>query len=351
VKLIAENGFFIRTNADGSAVLYHKGNELYRWTDAGGEDCLTCGVLPPGVIPADVRASDDSDFSRIYFTSPGPGPEPEKQFGFPIYLLEDGQVTYLTSAHSDVGGSDYKWDATPDGRTVVFMSVLPTTTADDTGWNGYEQGLGEENGGQSAQLYRYSVDNGYVECVSCKGEKGPADGGLFGGILNGNFTVSDDGSTIAYATEATLVRDDINRAMDVYEWHNGVIRLVTNGESEFPRTFFSAPRLWGASDDGRVLAFSAGGAELTGHERNHFSNAYAAVVGGPGFPPPNPPAHCTEDSCQGPLQPSPPLDFQGSSAFNGPGSPVPQRGGGKKKHKKGKHKKKHKKRTSTRKHG
>ena len=70
----------------------------------------------------------------------------------------------------------------------------------------------------------------------------------------------------------------------------------------------------------------------------------------PDFPPPNPPAHCAEDACQGPLQPSPPLDFQGSSAFHGPGSPVPKRGKGKthhhkKHHQKKKHKKKHHRRT------
>ena len=47
------------------------------------------------------------------------------------------------------------------------------------------------------------------------------------------------------------------------------------------------------------MSFQAG-AELTGNERNHLNNGYAAVVGGPGFPPPNPPAHCVEDSCQGP---------------------------------------------------
>jgi hypothetical protein len=181
------------------------------------------------------------------------------------------------------------------------------------------------------------------------------DGGVWGGVLNGSYALSDDGSTVGYSSTATLLPEDINQAADVYEWHNGRINLVTDGEVEFSDTYLSAPYFWGASTDGRTLVFQAG-AELTGNERNHLNNAYAAVVGGPGFPPPNPPAHCTEDSCQGPLQPSPPLDFQGSSAFNGPGSPVPQRGRGKKKHKKGKHKKKakhkkHRSRPSTPRHG
>ena len=81
---------------------------------------------------------------------------------------------------------------------------------------------------------------------------------------------------------------------------------------------------------------------LTGHETHKYGNVYAAVVGGPGFPAPNPPAHCAEDACQGPLQPSPPLDFQGSSAFHGPGSPVPSRGKGKTHHHKKHHHKKKK---------
>jgi hypothetical protein len=355
IQLIAENATFIRTTPDGSSLLYSKEGDFYRW-DEGTNTCLSCGLMPPGVSAGgEVRAA--KDFSHIYFTSVH---GPEEKSGVGIYVLEGGQVKYLTTMDSNVGIAGTRWwEATPDGKTLVFMSILPTTTADDTGWHGVNEGS-EANGYQSAQLYRYSSEFGYVECVSCKGIKGPQGGGLWGGILNGSFTVSDDGSTIAYSTEATLVRGDINRAMDVYEWHNGVIRLITNGEVEFHLTLLSAPRLWGASRDGRVVAFSAGGAKLTGNEQNHFGNAYAAVVGGPGFPPPNPPAHCSEDSCQGPLQPSPPLDFQGSSAFHGPGSPASNIGhGGRKEHhvkkhrhkQKHHHKQKHPKRDSTARHG
>ena len=79
----------------------------------------------------------------------------------------------------------------------------------------------------------------------------------------------------------------------------------------------------------------------------------AAVVGGPGFRRP-PPAHCVEDSCQGPLQPPPDLETQGSEKFRGHDNPTPTRGGGNRhhgRHKKSKRHKRHAKHRGRRGHG
>jgi hypothetical protein len=352
VTNIAPGGYFIRTNSYGTAVIYRgeADRQLYRWTEGGGNECLTCGKLPPGVAPGLLRVSED--LSRVYFTTNENGP---CYCIFPIYELNvsEGTVKYIASAQSNVGSGDYKFTITPDGKTLVFTSIMAGTTADDTGWHGglYEEDPDGISPYNRLQLYRYSDEEGYVECVSCPGKKGPEDGGLLGGMLFATFAVSADGSTIAYSHTSALVPEDINQGVDLYEWHNGVTRLVTNGEIEFALAPVAVPRFWGLSADGSTIVFSAGGTRVVDNELNHMGSLYAAVVGGPGFPQLNPPAHCTEDSCQGPLQASPPLDFQGSSAFRGPGSP-PKRGNGKKhRHKKKHHKKKHHRRHSTREQG
>jgi len=197
------------------------------------------------------------------------------------------------------------------------------------------------------QLYRYSDRDGFVECLSCYGGPEPQTGGI-SSIYGNSYSLSDDGRTVAFVTDTKLDEEDINARLDVYEWHNGVTRLVTDGESEFSRIGSDVPDLWGLSENGETLIFSEGGVPITGNELDHLANTYAAVVGGPGYPPPNPPAHCVEDSCQGPLQPPPDLDTQGSEKFRGQDNPTPERGNGKKSNAHKKHKKKRKKK---KKHG
>jgi hypothetical protein len=337
IKEIAPNGQFAHVNDDGTRVIFTTSEptgviepggaekidyEIKEWSEKDGIKCLTCGKMPtvaPGRGFENLTVSDD--MSHIYFWVRSTGAEENSCFAGSIYAVHHDAVDFVAKADFDTCYGEAYLAMTPDGNTLVFPSNRTGTTADNTGGH--------------IQVFRYVDSTGYTECVSCSGTATPAESGLIGGFAK-PYSVSADGSTIGYSTAGRLLPEDINKGTDVYEWHNGVTRLVTNGEVEFGETLLKSPLFWGSSRDGRVLAFQAG-AELTGNERNHLNNGYAAVVGGPGFPPPNPPAHCTEDACQGPLQPSPPLDFQGSSAFHGPGNPPPKRRTGKR----GGHHKKH----------
>ena len=348
---IAPGGQFAHVNDDGTRVIFTTSDpngiieggvegidyEIKEWNEKSGIKCLTCGHMPP-VAPG--RGFENlvvsEDLSHVYFWVRTVGPEEHSCEQGSIYDVSNGEVKFVARADIETCYGDAYLALTPDGNTLVFPSERTGTTADSTG--GFYQ------------VFRYVDSTGVVECVSCSGTKEVAESGLIGSFSH-PYAVSADGSTVGFATAARLLPEDINKGTDVYEWHNGVTKLVTNGEVEFGESFLKEPLFWGASDDGRVLAFQAG-AQLTGNERNHLNNGYAAVVGGPGFPPPNPPAHCTEDACQGPLQASPPLNFQGSSAFRGPGSPVPNRGkgggGGHHKHRHPQHKhKKHRKQHKT----
>jgi Tol biopolymer transport system component len=246
-----------------------------------------------------------------------------------LYELYEGDVKRISKTGSPEA-------MTPDGKTIVFTDFRNhLASADLTGSNEKDPFSGEAV--ERYQLYRYSDRTGFVECVSCKGTAGPQEAGI-GGSVGTLFKMSADGNTIAFLTDSKLDENDINGRVDVYEWHNGVTRLVTDGESEFSQLGTDSPGLWNLSKDGRTIIFGEGGVPITGNEIDHLTNAYAAVVGAHGFPPPNPPAHCVEDSCQGPLQPTPVLETQGSEKFRGQDNPVPHR-----KHHPGKRNAKHRK--------
>jgi hypothetical protein len=132
--------------------------------------------------------------------------------------------------------------------------------------------------------------------------------------------VSSNGSTVAFGTSQALMPTDVNRKRDIYEWRNGSPGLVTDGVTEF-KTGFAAPLVSEIDADGSSIFFTVAAPNLTGFEQDGLANLYDARIGG-GFIPPSPPAHCTEDSCQGPLQGSPPLDRPGSSSLVGAGNQV-----------------------------
>jgi hypothetical protein len=320
---------FLRINRTGTSALFTKGENLYRWTVGESEACLTCGELPSGADLSDPVVSPD--LSHVYFCA-------KVSSGCDVHVWREQGVARVATIKTFSETLRPKISPiSTDGNTLLFRSILNDTTADPTGWD--EATADSSNGSDSIQLYRYVDSTGVVECLSCSGTKIPPTRGV-----SGPTVLSGDGKTAAFVTPASLVDEDINGRQDVYEWHNGKLRLVTDGETEF---VFGEPLngglgVWGLSDDGRTLVFSAGGVKLTGHEVNPFANAYSGIVGGEEIPVELPPAHCSEDACQGPLTPAPRLDFQGSSAFQGSGN-VNGRKGHKKKAKHRKKKDNHKK--------
>jgi hypothetical protein len=331
VTEIAPEGRFIRANSAGTRVVFLKNAsgegfpnedyEFYEWSEGNGIECLSCGEMPgiaPGRGVENVGVSEDLSHVYFWIRNLGGGCESGR-----FYVIYEGKVNFVARA-GDAGGvcfGEADLNMTPDGSELLFPSNENPTSGDETG--GF------------AQVYLYNDHSGYTECVSCSGHAGPQDGGLAGGVLNGHYAISADGRTAAFATTASMVPADINQGMDVYEWHAGRTRLITDGESEFRPGIFTEPELWGASKDGKVVIFSEGGVHITGNEKDDYTNVYAAVLGGPGFPPPNEPAHCVEDSCQGPLQAPPNLETQGSEKFRGQANPAPRR------HRKHRHRRHH----------
>jgi hypothetical protein len=206
-----------------------------------------------------------------------------------------------------------------DGTVLVFLSHAKLT-ADDIASSCANPG---ENGTHLCnELYRYDDRDGSLECVSCvHGGVTTQDAFNEGGLLA--FRVSRDGGTVAFTTAEPLVGSDVNGGMDVYEWRNGAVGLVTDGETEFAGDLAS-PTVLGVDADGSNIFFRVADPGLTGFEQDGVDNAYDARVGG-GFAVPTPAVPCSEESCQGPLQGAPALQQPGSAGLAGAGNAKPKR--------------------------
>jgi hypothetical protein len=226
---------------------------------------------------------------------------------------------------------------TPDGKYLVLGSYLPLDRVADHDTD--------------KDIYRWSEADGWT-CLSCQvpGVPSVADGDAFAGdtvffrdlsLFRGknlsNFdsyepmaAISDDGQTVFFETPDALVPEDVNgeesceasgfpvyipTCTDVYEWHDGVVSLVSSG------TGSQASYLIGASHSGKDVFFFTR-QRLVGWDTDNGSDIYDARVAG-GFP--EPPAQgvpCEGESCRAGGTSPPTSPGAGSAVFAGPGNPT-----------------------------
>jgi len=302
--------------------------DVYRWDEEAGEStCLTC-VVPDANLDTNggvlnyVMVSDD--FSHVYFESrnqlvPGEGTPGDAN----LYVLSGGTLRFVANPNANRGVLRYgiaSAKLSPDGSVLIFQAPASRVlTADGVARECPKVAsvnFGESNACE--ELYRYDGRDGSLECLSC--EQGAVTANSVGTQIasDGAFKMSADGSTVAFATAQALLPRDINLGTDIYEWRNGARRLLTDGVSRFP-SGFAAPQVRGVDADGSNILFSVVEPGLTGFEQDGVANLYDARIGG-GFVPPQPAAHCTEESCQGPLQVAPGAAQPGSATLSGPGN-------------------------------
>jgi len=289
----------------------NQGIDLYRWDQSSEEaTCLSC-IVPDARIEKSTNENYvpiliSRDFSHIYFEShrelvPG---HPLTGSDLNLYVLSGGLVRFVAKNASFRSLLERSFSLlSDDGTTLLFRThPEPHYTADRT------------DGGASEEVYLYEDGEGSLECISC------AHGGSSGGFNESSgLVLSEDGSTAAFVTPVPLLAADVNGGRDAYEWRNGVQRLITNGVTEYPAAEFAQPKVQGIDADGSNVLFTVVDPHLTGFEQDGVGNLYDARIGG-GFEPPSPPVHCSEDSCQGPLQAAPQAERSASSAFSGAGN-------------------------------
>jgi hypothetical protein len=341
----------IRATPDGRSIYFTTWSQLspadenddadvYRWDEATDEStCLTCAAAADAAVRSGNSVMVSDDFSHVYFESkkqlvPGRGMAGDGN----VYALSGNEIRFVTNLDSNapkgaLSSSGAHARLSADGNVLVFQTLdssrpLRSLTSDDVAGSCPDL-VAFEGSSDCFELYRYDDRDGSVECVSCRrggqtthsfgSRKGPARG------LEGEYGLSADGSTVIFPTAQALVPSDVNGSYDIYEWRNGVQRLITDGVRDFGDDRFSSPRVTGVDADGSDVFFTVVAPGLTGFEEDGLVNLYDGRIGG-GFPRPTPPAHCDGDSCQGPLRAAPPGPPAGSSTYSGSGNLKPRGG-------------------------
>jgi hypothetical protein len=236
-------------------------------SDVSGEPCLTCWTNGPAVF-------------RMSFVN-GPGTDTSRP--------------------------------TPDGGVLVFVSHAKLTPYENEG---------------HAEIYRYEAATGDLSCVSCNSTEPPTGdarlqtfnpffpvGPPYAYLDVENLTV--DGSEVFFETPEALVPRDTDGVVDVYEWREGAVSLISSGRS--PSDNF----LYGVTPNGSDVIFATNDPLLPRDHTGGSGSIYDARVGG-GFAEPVTPV-CRADACQGqPAQPQT-LGPPPSTTFAGKGNLRPNR--------------------------
>ena len=226
------------------------------------------------------------------------------------------------------------WYATPDGRYLLFDSWRELTGYDTHAANKGDclsldaSPTGGHNG-HCDELYRYDSATGTLICVSCdpSGALPVSNAGFARSALEQLASgpvraMSNDGSYVFFDTVDALVPGDTNKALDVYEWHEGRVSLISSGKDPGPSF------LLGASADGANVFFGTH-ARLVAQDTDTQGDVYDARICTASDPCVKPPvgetAQCEGGACQ--IPPPQPSDATPSSfTFFGAGDLVSEIG-------------------------
>jgi hypothetical protein len=272
------------------------------------------GVLtntPNTVGQAAVPGADN-----LYVYEPGPAQTGQSHVAFIAVLSAADREDWQLQDFRPV-------QTTPDGRFLLFESGNGLTRdCAPTACTGQ-------------QLYRYDSLTGDLVRVSI-GEGGYNQNGTKADFAlmqvpqyvskmparQQPVSMSDDGSYVFFGSPAALTPQAINDPTDtlfnVYEYHEGHVYLISDGQDRHIEFGASIVTLIGASHSGSDVYFTTAD-QLVSQDTDTQLDVYDARIGG-GFPPSPTPAGCQGDGCQGPLGVAPNLAPPGSVTLSGPGN-------------------------------
>jgi hypothetical protein len=327
-----------------------------RLVDVSGGDSSGGGPRVQGVLAV------SGDGSHVYFVAKGVlsgvanGVGQVARDGSEnLYVFEGGRVVFVAvlpksdAVHQLENGPARPANVSPDGRFLVF-TTSGVLTGDDS----------RVDGGQ--QVFRYDALTGGLVRISVgqngfndNGNVGAGDAFIVPGFLGydragpgrGDPTMSDDGSFVFFMSPVALTQGALGSvqiginlgggpayAENVYEWHNGVVSLISDGRDTstapaelcFPN--ISAVCLIGSDTSGRNVFFSTTD-RLVSSDTDTQLDVYDARVCSSGDPcirtPDLPSPPCLGEQCHGTPPATPSLAAPGSASFSGAGNlaPVP----------------------------
>ncbi len=291
-----------RDDADGSATDL----DIYRWSSAEGDVCVTCVVGGANVLSGDRMAAIAQDGGRVYFASAAaltPDAPPASDAQPDVYVVAGASIRWVATTDAMDGVTDQpRWGGalTPDGAVLILRTAGPGS-------------------GGKAQFYRYDDRDGGIVCISCPPTGATLD--VPSALAASNQAVparlrvlSDDGRIVFFPSDEALVAADLNQDRDLYEWHDGVLGLITSGVKHY--TKISRPSLYTTTASGRDVFFRDNAA-LTPAVQDATFQLYDARVGGGFAPTAAPPAPCEGEACRGPLPAAPQLARPASALLHG----------------------------------
>jgi hypothetical protein len=305
-------------------------SELYEWRSQGTGGCAETS---PDYDPASggclsrVSAGEPTSPAASAGAAIFAVPQVSAQ-GAAVYFIANGVLASGASPGDCAGHAGacslYRYD-TATAATVYVATVAATSWTMPTGGEEAAFGLGSDpiepwyatpdgryllykNG---PKLYRYqaptaALPDGELLCVSCN-PTGAAPSSEANFVRSaretGNYAggpvsaMSNDGSYVFFDTADALVPTDTNRTLDVYEWHEGALSLISSGHDSAPSFFL------GSSPDGSNVFFGTH-ARLLPQDRDSAGDIYDARIcteSDPCIqPPPGETAQCEGGACQSP---------------------------------------------------
>jgi hypothetical protein len=339
---------YVGASADGSRVFFTTSTELTADALGTGHDeelyeyDTQTGALArvsrgaSGTAAGEVEyALPSADGSTVYIVAAGvlaPGGSPGLGHVY-RYDTATGKTTYVAfGVQTNCGNecyrahgydSEHQFYTTPDGRFLLFGS-----TATLTGYQNTTE--------RYQELYLYDSADGRLVCVSCNPSGAPqtppsnkisgvsvfnAEGAKFSDFIGTSVDqapprpMSDDGSYVFFMSYEKLVPQATNEQVDVYEWHDGQISLISGGVDP------TSSVLIGTSPDGHDAYFLTA-AKLVAQDTDEEDDIYDARIDG-GFPEAGPP--CSGEGCQGAPSAAPAMPvivtFDSGAASQAQGSP------------------------------
>lgn len=303
---------------DGSHVFFQSIDQLTGDAPSGSEekvydfdvDSEALEYLPGVTLGGIVTAAKDGS-SFVFVNGSGSSPELD------LWSAGPGGGNVRAIAVLPGGGFVGPGRMAADGSVLVFQAQAPIA--------------GFNNGGME-QIYRYEVDTNELDCLSCPpaGIKPSGNAYLsatdqyltpFGGAsgaekpVNDVRGVSSDGGRVFFDSPDPLVSRDTDGQLDMYEWEDGTVFLISSGTSSDYSLFLDNSESGGD-------AFFATNDELVEGDNDGGFDVYDARIPRPGDNPPPAAVPCSGDVCQGP--PSVPnlLGAPPSATFNGVGNIV-----------------------------
>jgi hypothetical protein len=285
------------------------GGGLYRYDLETGvfRDLTPYEGGDPG-IQGVLGASEDG--SLVYFVATAVLAGGASAGGKNLYVVGDDGIEFIATL-IDADRDDWtdSFEArtariTSNGAHAAFISRARLTGYDNTD---------VLTGAADPELFVYAADRHRLTCVSCNpGGERPIGGA---GIPVGTSPsyqpriLSDDGSRVFFNSGDALVAADGNGRQDVYEYVDGMPKLISGGTSG------DMSALVDVTASGHDLFFTTR-ARLVATDRDNDSDIYDARVAG-GFPVDAEPLPCAGEACRGPLSAPPPLGPGAATRWGG----------------------------------